>query len=212
MFNSGIHPTIAGVLLGLLTPAKPILPKTALVDELTAVVSNPEVDEPRHHGSTHHVQSVSRLKKVAAETVSPLERLETALHPWVAFVIMPIFALANAGVEVDVAALVHPIAWSVAAGLTLGKPLGVFLFSWLAVQLGIASLPAGVDWKALAGAGCLAGIGFTMSLFIASLALEGDLLSAGKIGAILGSAVSAVLGVLALISFLPAQPQWPSEG
>jgi NhaA family Na+:H+ antiporter len=94
------------------------------------------------------------------------------------------------------------VALAVAAGLVLGKPLGILLFSWAAVRLRLARLPAGVDWKVLLGGGCLAGIGFTMSLFIAGLALEGDLLEAGKIGTLTGSGVSAVLGSLLLLLFL----------
>jgi NhaA family Na+:H+ antiporter len=117
---------------------------------------------------------------------------------------MPIFALANAGVRLQPAAATHGVALAVAAGLVLGKPLGILLFSWLAVRLGAAQLPAGVSWKAIAGAGCLGVIGFTMSLFIGSLALEGTLLDAGKIGTLAGSLVSAVLGLVVLISFLPA--------
>jgi NhaA family Na+:H+ antiporter len=139
----------------------------------------------------------------AKETVSPLERLETALHPWVAFAIMPLFALANAGVPIEASAFGEPIALAVAAGLTLGKPLGIMTFSWLAVRAGWASLPAGVNWLVMLGAGCLAGIGFTMSLFIAALALDGGLLDAGKIGILASSAVSAIVGMGLLVFALP---------
>jgi len=133
---------------------------------------------------------------------APLARLESALHPWVAFGIMPLFALANAGVAVKLAALSHPVALAVAVGLVVGKPLGILLFSWLAVRVGVARLPAGVNWKVMLGAGCLAGIGFTMSLFIAGLALEGDLLDDGKIGTLSGSALSALVGCGLLAIFL----------
>jgi NhaA family Na+:H+ antiporter len=123
----------------------------------------------------------------------------------VAFAIMPLFALANAGVAIDGGALTNPVARSVAAGLVVGKPLGIVLFSWLAMRTGLARLPAGMNWRVLFGAGCLAGIGFTMSIFIASLGLEGDLLAAGKIGTLLGSGVSAVVGLGLLAAFLPKQ-------
>jgi NhaA family Na+:H+ antiporter len=148
---------------------------------------------------------LARVGRTATEAVSPLERLETALHPWVAFIIMPIFALANAGVHIEPAALGHPVALAVAAGLAIGKPVGIVLFSWVAVRFGLARLPEGVNWKVMIGAGCLAGIGFTMSLFIASLALKDDpeLLDAGKIGTLTGSALSAVLGSVLLLLFLP---------
>ena len=135
--------------------------------------------------------------------MSPLERLETALHPWVAFGIMPVFALANAGVSIEISAFREPIAMAVAAALLIGKPLGIVLFSWLAVRAGWASLPAGIGWPAMVGAGCLAGIGFTMSLFIAALALTGELLDAAKIGILAGSAASALFGMGLLLLFLP---------
>jgi hypothetical protein len=119
---------------------------------------------------------------MARESVSPLTRLETALHPWVGFFIMPIFALANAGVVILASVVGHPVAVAVAVGLVVGKPFGIVLFSWLAIGLGVAHLPSGVNWRIMIGAGALAGIGFTMSLFIAGLALPGDMLDAGKIG------------------------------
>jgi NhaA family Na+:H+ antiporter len=97
------------------------------------------------------------------------------------------------------------VAVAVALGLVIGKPVGIVLFSWLAVKIGIATLPAGVNWKAMIGAGCLAGIGFTMSLFVAGLALDGELLSAGKLGTLAGSVVSAVLGCVILVAVLPRQ-------
>jgi len=201
IFHSGIHPTVAGVLLGLLTPSKPILPRIAFRNALAAVLGRMGEDD---EGTTHGRLSPARqIKGVAIESVSPLERLETALHPWVAFVIMPLFALGNAGVKIDLGVVTHPIAWSVAVGLVVGKPLGIVLFSWVAVQIGLAKLPTGVNWRAIAGAGFLAGIGFTMSLFIASLALDGDLLSAGKIGTLLGSAISASIGLGLLRLVLP---------
>ncbi len=161
----------------------------------------------------HQKHVLSQLSVAAHEAVSPLERLERALHPWVAFGIMPVFALANAGVRIEPASFSHPVAWAVSAGLVLGKPVGIVLFSWLAVRLGVARLPSGVNWKVMVGAGCLAGIGFTMSLFIAGLALQGELLDAGKIGTLTGSSSSALLGCLLLWAFLPnraVRPRMPN--
>jgi NhaA family Na+:H+ antiporter len=200
--KSGIHPTVAGVLLGLLTPALAWVGDRALVAVLGDVLHKlqAEQDGQIEH---HHIPMLAQLETAAREAVSPLERLETTLHPWVAFGIMPIFALANAGFRVEPAALGHPVALAVAAGLILGKPIGIVLFSWLAVRIGLARLPTGVNWKVMLGAGCLAGIGFTMSLFIAGLALDGELLDAGKIGTLTGSTLSAVLGSLLLLKFLP---------
>jgi NhaA family Na+:H+ antiporter len=205
MFHSGIHPTIAGVVLGLMTPAGPWVAKKSLVDTLLEAVD-------RLDGQIDRSRVVSDLTATAREALSPLERLEAALHPWVAFAIMPVFALANAGVALQPAAASHAVAPAVAAGLVLGKPLGILLFSWLAIRLGAAQLPAGVTWSSLLGAGCLAGIGFTMSLFIAGLALEGVLLDAGKIGILAGSCVSAGLGLALLVTVLPAaEPAHDSE-
>ena len=199
--KSGVHPTVAGVMLGLLTPAHAWVGERTLFDLIADTFNSLRTDadgNPEHH----HRPRLGELETAIRESNSPLERLESALHPWVAFLIMPIFALGNAGVTIDPHAVSHPIALSVAAGLVLGKPLGIVAFSWLAVQLGIARLPTRVNWKVMLGAGCLAGIGFTMSLFIAGLALPADLLDAGKIGTLAGSTISALLGCGLLIVFL----------
>ncbi len=203
--KSGVHPTVAGVLLGLLTPASAWVGDRALLEVLEDVVRR-----VRGQGTTvlnDESEIHDRLMTTARESVSPLRRLETALHPWVAFGIMPVFALANAGVPLDPAHLTDPVAIAVAVGLVLGKPLGIVLFSWLAVRSGLARLPDGVNWRILLGAGCLAGVGFTMSLFMASLALQGPLLEAGKIGTLGGSTLSAGLGLLLLLVFSGRRPE-----
>jgi len=151
-------------------------------------------------------QALGLLATSAREGISPLERLEIGLQPWVAFLIIPLFALANAGLEVKLDSLQSPVAFAVAAGLVLGKPIGIVLFGWIAVKLGLARLPSGVNWKIMLGAGCLAGIGFTMSIFIAGLALERNLLDAGKLGTLIGSALSAIAGCVLLLLFLPKKP------
>jgi NhaA family Na+:H+ antiporter len=198
--KAGVHPTVAGVLLGLLTPASAWVGDRALLDVLADTLQRVR---GRGVAALHHQPDVfGRLMTTARESVSPLERLEVGLHPWVAFGIMPVFALANAGVRLEPEALTHSVAIAVAAGLILGKPLGIVLFSWAAVRLGLARLPDGVNWRVLCGGGCLAGIGFTMSLFIAGLALQSPLLEAGKIGTLAGSTVSAILGSLLLLFFL----------
>ncbi len=189
--KSGVHPTVAGVLLGLLTPASPGLRRRVLLDVVSDLYTRLRGQRGAWPG--------------APEAVSPLDRLEHALHPWVAFAVMPVFALANAGVAIEPAALASPVALAVAAALVLGKPAGIFLFSWLSVRLGLTSLPAGLSWRVLLGAGCLGGIGFTMSLFMAGLALAGPLHDQAKVGILGGSAVSAVLGCLLLLVFLPAR-------
>jgi len=157
--ESGVHATIAGVALGLLTP------------------TDGEV------GSTGQ---------------SPLEYLESRLHPWVSFGIMPLFALANAGVPLTMRHIANPIVPAVMAGLVIGKPVGIVFFAFLTVTLVTRGLPAGITWPTLVGAGCLGGIGFTMALFIAGLALEGDTLDAAKVGILLGSLIAALLGTIVL--------------
>lgn len=193
--ESGVHATIAGVLLGLLTPARPHLSKDAFVPFLEHATEPPATDRPA---------DVRTLRQAARETVSPLEYLESTLHPWVSFVVMPVFALANAGVPLHLASFLDPVALAVAAGLLVGKPVGILVFSWLAVRAGVAKLPDAVGWHAVAGAGCLAGIGFTMALFIAGLALDGTALEAAKVGVLAGSAVAAAIGLLVLGRVLPA--------
>lgn len=183
--RSGVHPTVAGVVLGLLTPARPLAGRGALIDAAGELYNR--------------LRGVKRGRPQAVpETSSPAERLEHALHPWVAFVIMPVFALANARVRVEANALATPVALGVTAGLVLGKPVGIVLLSWLSVRIGLTRLPEGVGWRTLIGAGCLGGIGFTMSFFMAGLALEGELLDDAKIGILVGSAISAILGCVLL--------------
>lgn len=190
--KSGVHPTVAGVLLGFLTPARPLVRRRVLMDVVGELFAR--------------LKSAREGKiQTTTEAISPAERLESALHPWVAFAIMPLFALANADVKFGVGDLTTPVAIGVAVGLILGKPLGIVLFSWASVRLGLTRLPEGMNWKVMIGAGCLGGIGFTMSLFIAGLAFNGDFLEEGKIGTLTGSAVSAALGCLLMWIFLPAR-------
>jgi NhaA family Na+:H+ antiporter len=188
--KSGVHPTVAGVLLGLITPARPLIGRGMLLDVISDLYAR--------------LRGVQRgTPQATPEAASTAERLEQALHPWVAFVIMPVFALANAGVKIEAHELATPVALAVTAGLMLGKPLGIILFSYASVRMGLTRLPEGLDWKMMLGAGCLGGIGFTMSLFIAGLALEGAQLEEAKIGILAGSMVSATLGCLLLTAFLP---------
>jgi NhaA family Na+:H+ antiporter len=190
--KSGIHPTVAGVLLGLLTPATAWIRDAALVE-----VIDKSLAHLRNVGdgpSEERREAADALAFAATESVSPLERLEHGLHAWVVFAIMPVFALANAGVAVSIEGIQEPIALAVIAGLVVGKPLGIVGASWLAIKLRLAQLPDRTRWPALVGAGCLGGIGFTMSLFIASLSLTGPTLEAAKGGILVGSAISLVCG------------------
>lgn len=199
--ESGVHATIAGVLMGLLTPASSYLPAGAISGLLR------RADETLHGGAwgqlPHRAGTVRGLSCAVRESISPLEYLEGALHPWSSFVIMPVFALANAGVAFSAADFADPVAVAVMAGLVVGKPVGIVLMSFLAVKLITRGLPEGLTWPALAGGSFLAGIGFTMALFIASLALEGDALNAAKVGVLGASAIAALVGMLLLVMVLP---------
>lgn len=214
VYKSGVHSTMAGVLLGLLTPSSAwVGDKTflAVVDELWERLRGYDPKDEQRYADLKHLQFAAR------EAISPLHRLETALHPWVGFVIMPVFALANAGVQLEASAISNSVAHSVAAGLALGKPIGIFFACWLAVKLGLASLPRGVTWPMILAGGCLGGIGFTMALFINGLAFPvasfPEYEAAGKIGTLLGSLISVFIGSILLLWILrkPA-PQHQHDG
>lgn len=199
--ESGVHATIAGVLLGMLTPTRAYLEEGVfgqILDRAADIFHGGDWDEV-----SHRALKVARFRDAARETVSPVEYLEAILHPWVGFFIMPLFALANAGVPFEMSDFANPVAKAVAAGLLIGKPLGIVLFSLVAIRLGLARLPDRVGWGALVGAGFLAGIGFTMALFISGLALEGDILDAAKVGVLGASALAATTGMLLLVWCLP---------
>jgi Na+:H+ antiporter, NhaA family len=206
--ESGIHATIAGVIFGLMMPTKSWISESHL---------GTIVGKTRHFlmgdgwsSTSERYAMLRQMERATRKSISPLERHETDLHPWVGFLIMPVFALANAGVPVQVADIVNPVALATALGLFVGKPVGILLFSWLAVKLRIARLPEDINWGVVLGGGFLAGIGFTMALFISSLALSGDILDAAKVGVMAGSALSAVVGVTLLIVFLP-KPSPPDQ-
>ncbi len=200
--ESGVHATIAGVLLGLLTPVKPRISTGAfsrLLERANQVLHGGEWENAHHRGS-----QVRAFQRASREVISPLEYLEDRLHPWSSFFIMPVFALANAGVAIHFSDFLNSVSLSVTAGLVIGKVLGITLFSWLAVRFITKTLPEGLNWRIIIGGGFLGGIGFTMALFIAGLALEGTLLDAAKIGIIGGSFLAAVFGVTILLLVLPA--------
>lgn len=199
---SGIHPTITGVILGLMTPARRWVSDTRLYAILNQVVAHPS----GNHGSgdTKNRQTLQVAEIAARETLSPVERLEIALHPWVGFIIMPLFAFANAGLPLSFSLIGNSVTLAVFVGFTLGKPIGILAFSWLAVRSHIAIRPKDLSWRLIAGGGLLAGIGFTMALFIANLALSKDLLDGAKLGIFLATIFSALAG-LTLLRILPKQ-------
>jgi NhaA family Na+:H+ antiporter len=196
---SGVHPTITGVILGLMTPTRVWVSDARLRSSFERVLSYPEGDH--WSGNTMERSDLQQAGVAAAEAVSPLERLEMMLHPWVGFAVMPIFALANAGVTFAGADIRQPVIAAIFVGLVFGKPAGVLAFTWSAVRLGWAIKPTNLSWILLAAGACLTGIGFTMSLFIASLAYAPDMLLAAKIGILSASTVSAAIGLLVLVTF-----------
>ncbi len=193
---SGIHPTIAGVLLGLMTPTHGWVSDERLRAMLGRVLSYPLGDH--WSGDTIDRRDLRRVGAAARETLSPVERLEMMLHSWVAFAIMPIFALANAGVAMTGIHVGQPVSVAIFAALVFGKPIGVLVFSWVAIRFGLARRGHGLSWPFLAAGSFLTGIGFTMSLFIAGLAYTPAMLSAAKIGVLAGSVASAAVGLLML--------------
>ncbi len=199
--KSGIHPTIAGVVLGLMTPSEVWIKPFEFRKTIDAIRRR------LHEGVTGEDESnlIKHTAHTAVESISPLERLEHDLHPWVSFVIMPIFALGNAAVPISAESMASPVAFAVALGLIFGKPFGIFITSYLTVKLGYAALPTGVRWPVLFAAACLAGIGFTMSLFVAGLSFSGPILDAAKGGVLMGSGLSAVLGLGLLLILLSKQ-------
>jgi len=196
---SGIHATITGVILGLMTPARRWVGDERLYAILSRVVAHPATDEGS--GDTKDRQTLQVAEIAARETLSPVERLEFALHPWVGFFIMPLFAFANAGLPLSLGDLGNSVTLAVFIGFAVGKPVGIMTFSWLAVRSGIAIRPPELGWRLLAGGSLLAGIGFTMALFIANLAFSQSLIDSAKLGIFLASVVSALAGI-ALLSGL----------
>jgi NhaA family Na+:H+ antiporter len=193
---SGIHATVTGVLLGLMTPARRWVSDSRLYAILRQVIAHPPGNEGS--GETEDRETLHEAEVAARETLSPVERLEMGLHPWVGFVVMPLFAFANAGVPLSTDNLGGPVTIAILVGFVVGKPIGVLSFSWLAVRSGIAIRPPELSWSSLAGGGLLAGIGFTMALFIANLAFGESLIASAKLGILLSSIISALAGLTLL--------------
>jgi NhaA family Na+:H+ antiporter len=217
MFASGIHATVAGVLVALtipvrtrIHPAELVEKGRALLDDLAATSTNGAsvLSDQRQQSILH------RLSQNVLAAEPPLQRLEHSLNPWVAYAIVPVFALANAGVALPAdlgAALQGPVLLGVVAGLVIGKPLGIVLATWLAIRLRLTGLPTGVNWRQLLGIGFLGGIGFTMSIFITGLAFNsGPLADAAKLGILGGSLIAGAIGFFLLRTY-PAVHDDPSD-
>ena len=189
VFESGIHATIAGVVMGLLTPATPL--QTDLEAE--------QVVDVLENRSDLRADDVRQAATLIRNSVSPCDRLIDSLHPWTSYLIVPLFALANAGIALSADAFSNPsrVLVGVAVALVVGKPIGVLGFSWLAVRLGLGRLPEGATWGQIAGVAALAGIGFTVSLFITGLAFDDVAIQDdAKIGVLVASIVAAAAGAL----------------
>lgn len=193
---SGIHATIAGVVLGLMTPTRVWVNDAHLRAILGHLLSYPSGEHWSGEGEDR--RDLRRAGRAVTESLSPVEQLEMMLHPWTGFVIMPVFALANAGVVFAGADLGQPVSVAIVVSLVLGKPVGVLVFTWLAVRFG-AHRATDLTWPLLVAGAFLTGVGFTMSLFIAGLAFAPTLLSAAKIGILIASTISASAGVLMLV-------------
>jgi Na+:H+ antiporter, NhaA family len=204
---SGVHATIAGVVAAAAIPARTKINEQKFIDVLDQKLKEfhdiPPNDVTLLEPAQYKViEGIHRLTKAAG---TPLQRLESQLHPWVSFVIMPLFALANAGVVLHGDRLANmfsnTVTLGVFAGLTIGKFFGVVGFCWLAIKLGISKLPDGVNWRQIFGVGCLAGVGFTMSLFVTTLAFsEAALVDTAKLGIFAASLVSGIAGYIVLKS------------
>jgi NhaA family Na+:H+ antiporter len=197
--TSGIHPTVTGVILGLMTPTRRWVSDKRLHEILDQVVPH-ALGGHQGSGDTDQRKELQLVEAAARESLSPVEQLEIMLHPWVAFAIMPLFAFANAGVQLSLNNFGGSITLAVFAGLVLGKPIGILSFSWVALRTGIAVRQSDLDWRLLTGGGLLAGIGFTMALFIANLAFTSDLINDAKTGIFLASILSALAGIGLLLS------------
>lgn len=205
VLESGVHATLAGVALGLLTPARPSYDKKEADRRIQAILDQ---SSPGHVGGADSQERSDHqmllLAEVAGESVAPLTRMEHALVGWSSFLIIPVFALANAGVDfrniVLSEALGSATFLGVAAGLVIGKTLGISLASFVAVRLGLGVLPPGTTWRHVVGLAAVAGVGFTVSLFVTGLAFEQpNFIDLAKLGIFVGSLIAGVLGALVLI-------------
>jgi Na+:H+ antiporter, NhaA family len=199
VLSSGVHATIAGVLLAFAIPARTFLKKSEFLNQSQSLLER--LREAKANSFEEHC-ILHTLEEKIGMVESPLHRIEHSLQPWIGFLVMPLFALANAGVNVlnfGGAAIRHPVSFGILMGLLAGKPVGIGVFSFLAVKIGWASPLPNVSWRQVLGAASLCGIGFTMSIFVAGLAFSpGSLLEIAKIAILAASFLCAILGCLIL--------------
>ncbi len=201
---SGVHATIAGVLVAFTIPARTKINETEYIKNIRKNIADFETEIPLLGSLTtteqHH--TIEKIKKLSTDAETPLQKIEHALHPWVAFVIMPLFALANAGMEIGsdfFSSLLNPVSMGITGGLVAGKFIGILLFTWIMVKLKLSALPDQANWKHITGVALLAGVGFTMSLFITGLAFDHpEMVVQAKYGILLASVVAGISGILVL--------------
>ena len=205
--ESGVHATVAGVLLAMTIPAHSRIQAKEFLDTSRTILNDfaqASASNASAFVNEEQQTALQSLETACEQVETPLQRLEHNLHPWVTFLIMPIFALANAGVSLQgdlIAAWTNPVSVGIVAGLVIGKQIGITLSSWLAVKIGLAVLPPGISWRQIYGVSWLGGIGFTMSLFIASLAFgESALLTSAKLGVLTASLIAGITGWILLQS------------
>lgn len=222
VLKSGVHATLAGVLVAVTIPARSRIDQSAFlahIREFTEQFARGVLPgkRPGENLMTSRDQQSAILSMEMAinDAATPLMKIEHALHPWIAFFVVPIFAIANAGLEVDAGmleGLTNPVFLGVFLGLALGKPIGIFGFTWLYMQSGLGRLAAGVSMRQIFGAGLLGGVGFTMSLFIGNLAFPGSgQLEVSKLGILAATIVTGAAGLAVLATTRPALPPEPGE-
>lgn len=199
LLKLGVHPTLAGVVLGLITPVRSAPSSERPLEIMTQAFR--DLTHRVYEGQKKVSAPLKQIRFAEREVLAPVQRVQERLHPWVAFVIMPLFALANAGVSLGGAhfgdAVTVPVVYGVVMALVFGKPIGVVLATFLLVRTGLCRLPDQLGWAGVMLVGLLAGIGFTMSIFIAGLAFDDEqLLAAAKLSVLCASTVSAVVGLL----------------
>ena len=208
LFTAGIHPTLAGVIVGLAVPVQPWVGAAGFLAMARKAMGDFQVRMTAQASDHDLLEPLEELAFAKREAISPAVWLEHAMHPWVAYAIMPVFALANAGVTLSGISLAEPglvgVFSGVSLGLFLGKPLGVLLLAWLAVRLRLGTLPVGVSWGGVLVVGLVAGIGFTMAIFIAELAFTSPaLLAVAKLGVLASTALAATTALLVGRMLLP---------
>lgn len=210
MHASGIHPTLAGILLAIAVPARSFVPAENFVEHSHRRLEAFRRAHIKEESAPEKREPLRDLEKGLTLVQSPLDRMEESLHPLVSYGIMPLFALVNAGISFhgfQVAAMLRPSFLGIVLGLLLGKPIGITAFSWLAVRLRLAELPAGVTWAHVHAASWVAGIGFTVAIFVAGLAFGvGVHYTDARIAILLASTTAAIAGAI-LLSLAPGNTQ-----